>query len=137
MLVTFDVCDGGADVTRAELAGDVGQRPPWCARDGERRADRQPREHEVGARAHERERDTITREVAQRERRFEGRDTAAADHHLQTARVSGAGPCGGGRQHVTPSSVGTARFAVPRAATRVGGAKHRASMTAFRSEVLR
>src|SRR5215218_10059112 len=91
MRARIDGREGGGDVIRAELAGNVGQRPTWYVRDGERRADRERREREVGAGADERERDAMGCHPAQRQRRLEGGHAAARDDDLET-REPGALP---------------------------------------------
>src|SRR5215217_1355521 len=122
MRARIDVRDGGDDVTSAELARYAGQRPTWCVCDGERRADRERREYEVGAGADERERDAIACHLVQRQRRLEGGHAAARDDDLET-RGPGALPrrCGGGGQHVTPPSIGSAPIAARSAPTRAPG----------------
>src|SRR5215213_8510209 len=91
MRARIDGREGGGDVIRAELAGNVGQRPTWYVRDGERRADRERREREVGAGADERERDAMACHPAERQRRLEGGHAAARDDDLET-REPGALP---------------------------------------------
>jgi hypothetical protein len=79
MRVDVDVGNRGLNVVSVQLPSDLGQGPVGNVRDRERGADRQRREDEIRTRADDGDVDAISREVAERESRFQRGDASAAD----------------------------------------------------------
>jgi hypothetical protein len=82
MGVGVDVGNRGVNVVSVQLPSDLGQGPAGNVRDRKRGAYRQRRKDEIPTRAHDGDGDAISGKVAERERRFQRGDAAAADDRI-------------------------------------------------------